>query len=240
MAARFWFGIIAGIGSLVVALSCSLVIDRDSNQCETDTDCISFPGTGCDTRVHVCRKYTFPTDSGTVNPGGGNGDTGGDAGSPCGEDGGCYACPPTTDLQFANACTDSQCQPFDNRQRLKNLRSDGGLTPLPDAQSKPSPVDAGQAPPIRLNAATETGASGASERGPMAAPGAVDCSTMANPVYIVGSSAVKPFLAEIAKAERNQTPPVTLLYSDQGSCVGVALPTGAAQASNKAARWRPP
>jgi len=237
MTARFWFGILAGGGSLSAALSCSLVIDRDSNQCETDTDCISFPGTGCDTRVHLCRKYTFPADSGGVNPGAG-GNTGGDAGSPCGEDGGCYACPPTTDRQFANACTEAQCQPFDNVARLKKRPSDGGLTPLPDAQSKASPIDAGlQAPSMPPAIAGEAGGGGTSERGSRAAPGALDCGTMTNPVYIVGSTAVKPFLSEIAKAVRNQVPPVTVLYAEQGSCVGVAAILSGTPAAGPFTYW---
>jgi ABC-type phosphate transport system substrate-binding protein len=236
MAARFWFGIIAGIGSLVATLSCSLVIDRDSNQCETDNDCVSFPGTGCDTRVHICRKYTFPTDSGTVNPGGG--ETSGDAGPPCGVDGGCYACTPTTDLQFANACTDAKCQPFDNGARLKRLPGDGGLTPLPDAPMNPSSIEAGaQTLSTRPPTAGEAGARSAGERGPSATPSAVDCATMANPVFIVGSSAVKPFLAEIAKAERNQMPPVTVLYADQGSCVGVAAILSGTTAAGPFTYW---
>src|SRR5262245_15238674 len=115
MAARLWFVFFVGVGALAATVSCSLVVDRNSNQCEADIDCISFPGTGCDTRVHLCRKYTIPSDSGTGNPGGGTDSSSGDGGLPCTEDGGCYACTPSTDNQFANACTDAKCQPFDNR-----------------------------------------------------------------------------------------------------------------------------
>ena len=52
---------------------------------------------------------------------------------------------------------------------------------------------------------------------------AADCSlNLMNPIYIAGSSAVKPFLAEIAKVLVTQSPPVTIVYSGQGSCTGVS------------------
>lgn len=49
----------------------------------------------------------------------------------------CYACAPTTSPQFANACTNSMCVPFDDT-RLTNLLSDGALPPVPvkDASSE--------------------------------------------------------------------------------------------------------
>jgi hypothetical protein len=51
----------------------------------------------------------------------------------------------------------------------------------------------------------------------------LDCTTdLAQPVYVAGSTAVKPFLAEIAKILVTETPPVTLVYTGQGSCTGVS------------------
>src|SRR5258708_2800002 len=51
----------------------------------------------------------------------------------------------------------------------------------------------------------------------------VDCaSDLTNPVYIAGSSAVKPFFAEIAKILVTEAPPVTVVNSGQGSCTGVS------------------
>jgi hypothetical protein len=52
--------------------------------------------------------------------------------------GGCYACPPmgTTDeinSELLNACTKSQCFPFDNQTRIAALADGGMLPPLPDA-----------------------------------------------------------------------------------------------------------
>ena len=49
-----------------------------------------------------------------------------------------------------------------------------------------------------------------------------DCSKLVNPVYIAGSSGVKPFLAEIGKLLASDPTPVTIVYSGQGSCVGVS------------------
>jgi ABC-type phosphate transport system substrate-binding protein len=51
-----------------------------------------------------------------------------------------------------------------------------------------------------------------------------DCSTLTNPVYVTGSSAVKPFLA---KAAATLLPDITVVYLSQGSCAGVASMTAA-------------
>jgi len=50
---------------------------------------------------------------------------------------------------------------------------------------------------------------------------ATDCATLPTPIYVAGSTAAKPFLAEIGKFMAGQTPPVTIVYSGQGSCTGV-------------------
>lgn len=50
---------------------------------------------------------------------------------------------------------------------------------------------------------------------------AADCTTLPNPVYVGGSSAVKPVLAKVAQVLAAQQPAVTVVYLSQGSCVGV-------------------
>lgn len=50
---------------------------------------------------------------------------------------------------------------------------------------------------------------------------AADCSTLSNPVYVAGSSAVKPFLAKVAAELGKLSPAITVVYQSQGSCVGV-------------------
>ncbi|WP_437835125.1 substrate-binding domain-containing protein [Sorangium sp. So ce1153] len=54
-----------------------------------------------------------------------------------------------------------------------------------------------------------------------AAQPAVPCSSLPSPVHITGSSAVKPFLAELAKVLSASTPPLSIVYQGQGSCAGV-------------------
>ena len=51
--------------------------------------------------------------------------------------------------------------------------------------------------------------------------GAVQCSTLPTPIYVTGSTAAKPLLAEIGKLMAAQTPPATIVYVGQGSCAGV-------------------
>lgn len=50
---------------------------------------------------------------------------------------------------------------------------------------------------------------------------AADCASLPKPVYVAGSTAVKPFLAAIAKSLVSATTPITIVYQGQGSCVGV-------------------
>lgn len=51
---------------------------------------------------------------------------------------------------------------------------------------------------------------------------ATDCGTLPKPVYVTGSSAVKPFLAGLGKALSGGNSPVTIVYKGQGSCTGVS------------------
>jgi len=57
--------------------------------------------------------------------------------------------------------------------------------------------------------------------GAVRAASAADCTTARNPVYVAGSTAAKPILAQVAKFLAAQNPPVTIVYSGQGSCAGV-------------------
>lgn len=47
------------------------------------------------------------------------------------------------------------------------------------------------------------------------------CAGLPNPVYITGSSAVKPLLASLATVLAGATPPVTIIYKGAGSCAGI-------------------
>jgi ABC-type phosphate transport system substrate-binding protein len=65
----------------------------------------------------------------------------------------------------------------------------------------------------------------------LAAPAAhaADCTTLSNPVVIVGSSAAKPFLTALAATLAKENPPITVITSNPASCDGVhtMLKTGA-------------
>lgn len=68
------------------------------------------------------------TTSTTASGTGGGGGQGG--GVNCDDPSGCYDCPPVTNDQHLNACTDAQCTPFDNVARLP-LYNGGNLPPVP-------------------------------------------------------------------------------------------------------------
>jgi ABC-type phosphate transport system substrate-binding protein len=50
---------------------------------------------------------------------------------------------------------------------------------------------------------------------------AAECSTLPTPIYVTGSTAAQPLLAEVGKLMAGQSPPVTIVYFGQGSCAGV-------------------
>ncbi len=58
--------------------------------------------------------------------------------------------------------------------------------------------------------------------------GATDCTTLPNPVFAVGSTAVKPVVLKIAAYLATQATPITLIYGGTGSCVGVSTVVNAA------------
>jgi hypothetical protein len=50
---------------------------------------------------------------------------------PCQGPSGCYKCAASTDSQYLNHCTNSQCEPFDNKARLLGYDKDGKRPALP-------------------------------------------------------------------------------------------------------------
>lgn len=48
-------------------------------------------------------------------------DAGSDAGDPCLGTAACWQCPPTTNVQFLNRCTEAECAPFDNATRIPDF-----------------------------------------------------------------------------------------------------------------------
>jgi hypothetical protein len=69
---------------------------------------------------------------------------------------------------------------------------------------------------------------------------AADCTTLPKPVFVAGSSAVKPFLAGIAAELRALADPVTVVYiNGKGSCDGVnyMIPATTTLATGTASIW---
>lgn len=88
--------------------------------------CWSFGLAGCDRDENVPPDATV-LDSGATDAGIDDTDAGSD---PCVGNDGCFACEPTTEPEILEACTDAQCEPFDNEARLP-LYEGSDLPPLP-------------------------------------------------------------------------------------------------------------
>jgi ABC-type phosphate transport system substrate-binding protein len=172
-----WLVAIAGAASLtLVSLfgsGCSLLLDHGSTQCSTDEDCVSFGG-----RPSCQRGVCVPSNLGPE---------------------GCYFGNPTTPEQFANRCTTSQCEPFDNCARLN--------------QCGPNPSE----PALILPVAGPPGPPPADPP-----PGLPLCVTAGrNTVVVTGSTAVQPFLSIVAKVLAESSPSYVIAYQGTGSCNGV-------------------
>ncbi len=71
--------------------------------------------------------------SGNGDDGGGlpDGAADGHVGDPCKGPHSCWNCAATSDPQYLNHCTNSQCEPFDNKARLLGYDKNGKLPALP-------------------------------------------------------------------------------------------------------------
>jgi hypothetical protein len=117
----------AALWALSGATGCSIVVESPDRQCERDEDCAGFEGAVCDGGACV------PRDAATTSTGPGSGasssassGTGG-----CEGDDGCFACEPTKQAEFLNACTNAACVPYDNAQLEGLLLPDGSVPPVP-------------------------------------------------------------------------------------------------------------
>ena len=71
-----------------------------------------------------------------------SGEGGGEAGCDVDLSVQCYACPPASNEQILNSCTEGNCVQFEKGRLEGLLLPDGGLPPLPDTPPVPPPVDA--------------------------------------------------------------------------------------------------
>jgi hypothetical protein len=207
--------------ALLVALAllvsgCSLVVDSQAVQCAVDSDCRRFKPTarcveavcidvvdaGTDSGMPITVGTDSGVDGGTADAGtadGGAFDAGFDAGvqSPPG----CFRGVPTTDLQFANACTTSSYLTFNNCQRIGLC--DGGIEfPIekPDGGTTVSttPLDAGSLEYC------------------------YDAVLRPKPIFMNGSTNFTPFIRTMVPilAGQTGTSEFTLVWQPTSSCTG--------------------
>lgn len=115
---------VATLLSSTSVVACSLILDKNKDQCATNGDCAKFgPAFTCN--AGVCATTTTALDGSTLP----------DGALPDGAlpDGGCVPKVPKTSREdFLNeTCTDSTCIPFDNCARL-GLCGDAALPALVD------------------------------------------------------------------------------------------------------------
>jgi hypothetical protein len=136
---RATLAIVAAAVGLLAVYSCSLIVETQSQQCQSTADCAMFGNATCDLTTGVCVSASTTSSSTTTTS---------SSGAPAGCDvdggiagGGCYddtlaACPATTNAELLNACT-TGCVPFDNSVRVPGLLAGDQLpelpTPGPDA-----------------------------------------------------------------------------------------------------------
>ncbi len=100
----FFMAALHVVGVSLTLSGCSALLDKSPVQCRVDDDCTPIrAGSVCST-VGIC------IDSG-LGPKG------------------CFAKEPKVDADFVNACSSSECIPFDNCMRL-NLCNGAALPPL--------------------------------------------------------------------------------------------------------------
>jgi ABC-type phosphate transport system substrate-binding protein len=66
---------------------------------------------------------------------------------------------------------------------------------------------------------------------------ATDCTTLPDPVYVTGSTAVQPLLAAIASLAALGPDPTTIVYDGQGSCTGVQAILDATPVTGSGTYW---
>jgi ABC-type phosphate transport system substrate-binding protein len=154
------------------SLGCSLLVDR-SDQCRSDGDCAGFP-------AHpVCRAgICVASGLGPAN---------------------CFFGNPSSQSEFANACSAAQCVPFDNCGRL-GLCQSGALS-----DTVMSPASLGAVPPVVNAQPTPTTRCADEGR---------------NVIYVTGSTNFPPLLQAVAPLLAANDPPYTVVFQPQTSCKG--------------------
>lgn len=150
-------------------------------------------------------SYTISNDAGDATADA-KGDT---ASNPA--DAGVDGCPTPTDKQeLENACTSAACQPF------TGVSPEGGLQSLPPVAPPP---EGGSSASVDASSGGGSDASSPEDAGDESGTTGTLCSTLSNPVYATGSSALSLFLGTVGGALSSS---LTFIYQTSSSCVGVA------------------
>jgi hypothetical protein len=124
---------------------------------------------------------------------------------------------------FTTSCTSSTCAPFDDDAHIQSgLLEDGGLPPLPEAGSPTSGTDAGSdaAPDAASDSGSDAASGAGSDAGDDAGSPYPACSSLPNPVYMMGSNALLPIVQQLGTWANAAG--ITLIYTQLSSCKGVS------------------
>jgi hypothetical protein len=163
--------------ALPLESACSVMLDRDIVQCSSDLDCADFEAG--DTAHAVCNQGVCENSG--LGPKG------------------CFSGPPTTTLQYLNACTTAKNIPFDNCSRLGLCSA----APLADPAAPPS-----------------TGPTTSTVK-PVAPPSVKCADAGPNVIYMSGTSDFGPLLKQVTPLLASSTPPYRAVFMPGTSCGGV-------------------
>jgi hypothetical protein len=141
---------------------------------------------------------------------------------PTGFDGmGCFSCSPADARELLNACTDTDCTPFDNALKIPGFER-------AEARPEPTPVELMEMP-------AAPAPSGEDAEADLTLVRCADLSP--KPVYLYGSSALNLSIGTLAQAISNTA---TIVYQNDTSCPGLdSILTGITRLRGTAQYWAP-
>jgi hypothetical protein len=178
--------------------------------------------TGCASIFNLDAYSTDPPDGATSigSPEGAGDDGGGDDAGPC----------------RGPSCSAGTCIAFDNLSRIPGFAPDASLPSLPPAPSSGTSASSDAGSDGASDAASDGGAGEASAPTTSALPA---CSSLPQPVYIIGSSGLTSTAAELSALAA--TAPITVIYTIAHSCDGakaiILNETSAATGATTANYW---
>jgi hypothetical protein len=137
-----------------------------------------------------------------------------------------------------DASQTAACTGFHGGGRLARLGSDGALPALP----APAPAEAGAVDASPDGASDGDPSPDGAPGDPEASDAPAPCSSLPDPIYATGSTAIAPFLGTIAQVVARPGAlghAVTVVYQGQGSCKGVDAILNATPIRQTATYWDP-